>query len=179
MITFDNIKSYKTDFPNTWTFLWSPEEAAKIPDEHKAQIHFLNDEAKTFLASFIQNNNILTSSQNQPLNPIFFDKIEDYDIDEMSGNEIRKWLQSKPIATESYVFINAERSGQAVALTWKMVQTYFEGLFFSDDLLIFDQSLNWALFYHHEDYISFGYKNGFKKLNHKPVKRKKFYNKKK
>lgn len=177
MITFDNIKSYKTDFPDAWTFLWSPEEAAKIPTEHKEQIHFLNDEAKAFLASYIKDHNILTPHPNQPLNPTLFDKIEDYDIDEMSDNEIRKWLQSKPIAADSYVYIDSERSGQAVALTWKMVQTYYEGLFFSEDLLIFDQSLDWALFYHHEDYISFGQKNSLKKSNSQAAKKKKFYKK--
>lgn len=177
MITFENIKSNNTAFPNTWSFLWSPEEAAKIPEEHKAQIHFLNDEAKAFLVTFIQDNNILSPNLSQPLNPQAFDKIEDYDIDEMSAHEIRKWLQSKPIAADSYVYIDAERSGQAVALTWKMVQTYFEGLFFSEDLLIFDQSLDWALFYHHDDYVSFGQKNSLKKTNTSPAKKKKFYKK--
>lgn len=177
MISFENIKNCQTAFPDTWSFLWSPEEAAKIPEEHKAQIHFLNDDAKAFLATFIQENNLLTDHQGEPLNANVFDKIENYDIDEMSAHEIRKWLQSKPIAADSYVYINAERSGQAVALTWKMVQTYFEGLFFSDDLLIFDQSLDWALFYHHEDYISFGNKNSFKKNNTNTAKKKKFYKK--
>lgn len=37
-----------------------------------------------------------------------------------------------------------------------MLIKYWEGLFFADDLLIFDESLNWGLFYFHENKLYFG-----------------------
>jgi hypothetical protein len=37
-----------------------------------------------------------------------------------------------------------------------MIIKYWEGLFFSDDLIIFDETLNWGLFYFHEDRLYFG-----------------------
>jgi hypothetical protein len=37
-----------------------------------------------------------------------------------------------------------------------MVVKYWEGLFFSDDIIIFDETLNWGLFYFHEDKLFFG-----------------------
>lgn len=37
-----------------------------------------------------------------------------------------------------------------------MVIKYSEGLFFSEDLIIFDETLNWGLFYFHEDTLFYG-----------------------
>lgn len=44
-----------------------------------------------------------------------------------------------------------------------MVIKYWEGLFFADDIAIFDQSLNWCLYFFHEDYLYFGKDNTFDK----------------
>ena len=38
----------------------------------------------------------------------------------------------------------------------KYVIKYWKGLFFADDLVLFDSSLEWGLFYHHEDELYFG-----------------------
>ena len=37
-----------------------------------------------------------------------------------------------------------------------MVIKYWEGLFFADDLIIVDSSLDWGLFYFHESELYFG-----------------------
>lgn len=41
-------------------------------------------------------------------------------------------------------------------LTWKMVIKYWKGLFFAEDLIIVDSSLDWGLFYFHESELYFG-----------------------
>lgn len=156
MVNFDNIKTYSTDFPNTWSFLWSPEEAREIPQEHKDQIFFLNDEAGLFLKNFIESSRMITGPLWKPFNERYFKIVEEFKINENCGTEIKKWLFDKPISFDKYVFISSERSGQSVTLTWKMVIKYWEGLFFAHDLIIFDETLNWGLFYFHEDLLYFG-----------------------
>ncbi|MCL9810096.1 hypothetical protein [Flavobacterium luminosum] len=156
MINFDNIKTYSTDFPKTWSFLWSPEEANEIPLEHKDQIFFLNKEASEFVKNYINSSKMVTGPLWKPFNERYFKTIEEFEVTESCETEIKKWLYNKPILFDKYVFIESDRSGQSVTLTWKMVIKYWEGLFFADDLIIFDETLNWGLFYFHEDRLYFG-----------------------
>lgn len=154
MISFENIREYSTEFPSKWTFLWSPEEAQKISSEHKDQIYFLNEEATTFLNSYFDSSKIRKNLE-EPISKDHFKKIENYKINS-DVSELKKWLFNKKIPFDKFVFIDKDRSGFAVMLTWKMVIKYCEGIFFSEDIYIFDSSLNWAIFYFHEDEIAFG-----------------------
>ena len=56
---------------------------------------------------------------------------------------------------------DSDNSGQAIMLTWKMVIKYWKEMFWVTDLKIFDGSLNWALFYYHENQLFFGKDNMF------------------
>ena len=156
MINFDNIKTYSTDFPKTWSFLWSPEEASKIHQEHKDQIFFLNNEASEFIRNYFDSSKMVTGPSWKPFNERYFKTIQEFVVTESSEKEIKKWLYNKPIPFDKFVFIYGDRSGQEIVLTWKMVVKYWEGLFFADDLIIFDETLNWGLFYFHEDRLYYG-----------------------
>lgn len=156
MVHFDNLKTHATDFPETWTFLWSPEEAADIPQTHKDQIFFLDAAATTFVQQYIASAKMVTGPLWKPFNERYFKTIETFEITTDTQQHVKKWLYEKPIPFDHFVLVDADRSGQAVLLTWKMVLHYWEGLFFADDLLIFDASLTWGLFYFHEDQLYFG-----------------------
>jgi len=114
MINFDNIKAYSTDFPKTWSFLWSPKEASEIPQEHKDQIFFLNDEASKFVRNYIDSSKMVTGSLWKPFNERYFNTVEEFEVSENCENEIKKWLYSKSIPFDEYVFIDSERSGQSL-----------------------------------------------------------------
>lgn len=156
MIDFANIKTYSTEFPNNGSFLCSPEEANSISQEHKDQIFFLNDEASEFIGNYIESSKMITGPVWKPFNERYFKIIEEFDVTENCEKEIKKWLHNKAIPFDKIVYIEGDRSGQSIALTWKMVIKYWEGLFFSDDIIIFDETLNWGLFYFHEDKLFFG-----------------------
>ncbi|MES2773958.1 MAG: hypothetical protein V4722_07225 [Bacteroidota bacterium] len=156
MINFNNIKTYATEFPKTWSFLWSPEESNNISQEHKDQIFFLNKEASEFVRNYINSSKMITGPLWKPFNERYFKTTEQFEIAENCEEEIKKWLYEKPIPFDKFVYIDSERSGQSVTLTWKMVIKYWEGLFWADDLIIFDETLNWGLFCFHEDVIFFG-----------------------
>lgn len=153
-----DITQYWTEeFPISCSFLWSPEEAHKIPIEHKDQIHFLNKKGTKLINEYIDNSKM---TKGLPFEPFihYFKTINEFKITENCGNEIMKWLYEKGIPFSKYVFVDSDRSNQSIMLTWKMVIKYWEGLFFSDDLIIFDSSLEWGLFYSHNDELFFGKK---------------------
>jgi hypothetical protein len=156
MINFDNLKSYSSDFPKTWSFLGSPEEASKISQEHKDQIFFLNDEAGELVRNYINSSKMVTGPPWKPFNERYFKKIQEFEVTEKCEKEIKKWLYDKSIPFDKFVFIYGDKSGLEITLTWKMVIKYWQGLFFADDLILFDETLTWGLFYFHEDRLHFG-----------------------
>ena len=157
MKDFDkNMTQYWADeFPKVWSFLWSPEEAQGISAEHKDQIHFLNKEGTRFLNDLLDTTKM---TKHLPYHPFkdYFGKIDTFEITNNCEKDIKKWLYGKEIPFSKYVYIDSERSGQSVMLTWKMVIKYWKGLFFSEDIFIFDSSLEWAMFYYHENELYFG-----------------------
>ncbi|WP_421753227.1 hypothetical protein [Croceimicrobium sp.] len=143
------------EFPSVWSFLGSPEEAGKIPTEHKDQIHFLNDRGTELIEQFLESSKM---TKGFPFKPFidYFKRIDDFRITENCDTEIKKWLYNKGIPFSKYVFIDYDRSGHALMLTWKMILKYWEGIFFAEDILIFDSALQWGLFYYHGDQLWFG-----------------------
>lgn len=72
-----NITKYWTnEFPNVWSFLWSPDEAKMISQEHKDQIHFLNIEGTSYLRKLL---NFSCMSGNLPYNYPFKDYFKSVD----------------------------------------------------------------------------------------------------
>lgn len=87
VVNFENIKTYSTDFPKAWSFLWSPEEANKIPLEHKDQIFFLNSEACGFAENYINSSKMITGPLWKPFNEKYFTTIEEFDVTENCDHE--------------------------------------------------------------------------------------------
>jgi hypothetical protein len=156
MINFENIKEFSTAFPKTWTFLGWHMDADKIPEEHKDQIYFLNEEASKFLREYIESSKMMTGPVWKPFNERYFKSLDEFKLTGTTKKEIKKWLYNKPIPFGKFVYLDGDKSGQVIMLTWKMVIKYWEGLFFADDISIFDETLNWGLFYFHEDTLVFG-----------------------
>ncbi len=156
MKSIDNLSEFITEFPKVWSFLGSPEEANAISAEHKDQIHFLNKEGTALINEFLDGSKMMYAKMGDVFNKEYFQNIETIAITEGCEPELKKWLFNRGIPFDSLVFVADDRSGQAVMLTWKMVIKYWEGLFFAHDLVIFDQTLTWGLFYFHHDYLYYG-----------------------
>ena len=160
MISFENLKENSVDFPNVWTFLWSPEEAQKIPEEHKDQIFFLNEKASGFISEYFESSKI-SDNWVEPINKHYFQNIQKFKPN--TAEDLKKWLFNRKIPFDNFVFLNLDRSNHIVMLTWKMVIKYTEGIFFSEDVFIFDKSLNWCLFFSHDDEFTFGSEKNYDK----------------
>ena len=160
----ENIAEFKTDFPKSWSFLSSPEEAEKISEEHKDQIHFLNKKGTEIVKDYLNSSKLLGFSTRTDWSPFtqgYFKTESKFQVYENCESEIKKWLYNLGIPFDKYVFVDSDNSGQAIMLSWKMVIKYWEGMFWDTDLTIFDGSLNWALFYYHESRLYFGKDNVF------------------
>lgn len=153
------MKDYWIDRPEgIWTFLGDPKEADAIPNEHKDQIHFLSKEGDEIIGKLIDNSRMLfdwwkdVEGVKVPFNREYFKNFEEFSIS-VDDKRLKKWLFERGFPFSKYVFLYGDDSAM---LTWKMVIKYCESIFHAHDLIIIDSSLEWALFYIHNDSIYFG-----------------------
>jgi hypothetical protein len=154
MIDFSNIKEYSTDYPDVPTFLGTPEEANQLSNEHKSQIHFLDEAGTKLVQDYLHwsrmyaeiNPSNFGPESWSPFKPSYFKTVENIEVTLDSEDEITKWLYKRGIPFSNYVFIAQVSSRQSVMLTWKMVLKNWESILNSQGAEIFDQTLNWGLF---------------------------------
>jgi hypothetical protein len=161
MVEFATLPEYRTEFPQC-SFLGTQAEALALSPEHQAQIHFLNPEATAFIQAYLNTSYMfrggpMPGNPESPFHLGYFKQIDH--LPSYSDQTLKKWLYRRGIPFGSYVLLYVDTmssSRQAVWLTWKMVLKYADGLFGAQDQLLFDQTLNWGLFYDHWKGFSFG-----------------------
>jgi hypothetical protein len=162
MVDLSNIRQFTIDRPDSWTLFGSPEDFDSFPEPHKAQILFLDKPAAKFIYEFSASAKLVTGDIWQPFVKGNFKKVErfsDFSDTAESKQELKKWLFHRGIAFQTWVFVLPNYNDYPILTTWKMVIKYSGSLFFSDDVTIFDTSLNWCLFFFHEDELFFGKDN--------------------
>lgn len=77
--------------------------------------------------------------------------------DKDEGRRVRKWLYRCGIPFRQRVWLCYEPE-TAIETTWKVLLKYWTALYYpiSDDLTVVDESLNWAVLFHHEEEVYFG-----------------------
>ena len=161
MIDFAHLPEYRTEVPPR-SFLGTYEQALTISPEHQAQIHFLNPEATAFIQDYLTHSHMfaggpMPANPDSPFRPGYFKQLEH--LLSYSDQTLQKWLYRRGIPFAKYVLLYVDTmssSQQAVLLTWKMVLKYAERIFVPVEQLLFDQTLNWGLFYDHWKGFSFG-----------------------
>lgn len=158
-IDFSNISSHTisiSDFKQKWRF-----RDIKVPDIHLSQIKPLDKDAANFLTNYISDTDL---HADVPFKKKYFRTIDKAKI-HRSGNtqEIKKWLYQRGLPFDRNVFLSWDKD-TAMIVPWKILIKYYDGIFYSgcDDLTVFDESLQWALLFYHEDEIYFGTNNDFK-----------------
>jgi len=162
MVDLNNIKQHSVHRPDCWTMFGSPEDFDKIPDIHKEQILFLDKGATKFIYEYCSSAKLIADDLWQPFSKGNFKTIEEYsnfsDTEE-SKQELKKWMFNRGIEFQNWVFVLPNYNDYPILTTWKMVIKYSDDLFHSDDITIFDKTLNWCLFYFHHDKMFFGKDN--------------------
>ncbi len=70
-------------------------------------------------------------------------------------------MYERGLPFEKYVFLSYSPD-EAIIVPWKILIKYFDVFYYSDDLTIIDETLQWALLFYHEDEIYFGTNKDFK-----------------
>jgi hypothetical protein len=159
-IDFDNINEHIISidsFGLKWRF--TEEKYDKLPNQHLDELKPLDREASKFLWEYIAKTNLHNDT---PFKKNFFQTIDKIKITEGKENEIKKWLSQRGLPFEKPVFLSWDIDN-AMIVPWKFLIKYFDSFYYpaSDDLTVIDQSLNWALLFHHENEIYFGASENF------------------
>jgi hypothetical protein len=152
---FESIRNHiipMADFRFKWRF--TEANHAQLPAIHLDQLKPLDAKASKFLWDYVLKTNL---HQNVPFKKDFFRTIDKAAIKDGNEQEIKKWLYRRGLPFEKEVFLSWQPS-EAMIVPWKIFVKYFDSFYYSvsDDLTVFDQSLNWALLFYHEDEIYFG-----------------------
>ncbi len=154
MVGFDNIKDNRIDlkeFDLKWRFTVSDNN---LPVEHLNQLCPLNDEASKFLWDFIMDTGLHADI---PFKKGYFKTMDKAKIFDNNEKIIKKWLFDRGLPFKKDVYLSWQPY-IAMVVPWKLLVKYYNVFYYgtSDDLTVFDESLNWALLFYHEDEIYFG-----------------------
>ena len=160
-INFDNIFDHVISLDNfllKWRF--TEDKYDVLPDQHLEQLKPLDKVASHFLWNYISQTNL---HSDVPFKKDFFRTVDKTKILDGNEKEIKKWLYQRGLAFDKQVFLSWDEEN-AMIVPWKLLIKYFDSFYYpsSDDLTVFDKSLNWALLFYHEDEIYFGTNKNFK-----------------
>lgn len=136
-------------YPMSHVFL--SEEGAPPSPEHLDQIIPLDAKAAKALWDFEAKVKLTSFS---PDSCKYFQSSEKLVFREDQEQVVKKWLYERdlPFSTKCFLCFQPDI---AFILTWKIVIHYSAGLFFGHDVVAWDRSLNWALYYDHNDVLHF------------------------
>lgn len=155
MIAFDDIKDNiidLNDFRLKWRF--TDESYNVLPDLHLGQLKPLNKRASNFLWNYTISVDL---HKDTPFKKGFFKNIDKAKILDGNESDIKKQLYKRGLPFNKEVYLSWQPD-EGMIVPWKILIKYFDDFYYSgsDDLTIFDDSLNWALLFYHESEIYFG-----------------------
>lgn len=162
MIDLNNIRNFTIDRPDLWNFIGSVKEFDNLPETHKEQILFLEKAAGKYIFEFASIANLTTGGFWDPFIKGNFKTVEEFDKlyeNEEGKQALKKWLFNRGIPFQAWVFVLMEAYETPMLMTWKMLIKYSDYIFFGQDTMIFDNTLNWCLVYFHEHKMFFGKDN--------------------
>jgi hypothetical protein len=160
-MTFEELKRHiipMTEFTLKWRF--TDEKYDLLSEQHLAELKPLDKNGAEFLADYISNCRVHSQ---MPFKNDLFRNLDRTKILDGNEKEITKWLYQRAIPFDKEVYLSWDgRNGMITK--WKFVVKYWDSIFYggSDDLTVFDQSLEWALLFFHENEIYFGTNKKYK-----------------
>ncbi len=158
MVDLNNILRFTVPLPEDWTAFGNAAEFQALPEESKDQVHFLNNDATGYLFGLIHSAGLITGGGWDPFDKGNFksvDKVPGFGTTDEGRKAMKKWLYHRGIPFADQVFL-LEQSRHAIVTSWKMIVRFSPFIFPGSDVVVFDRTLNWCLFYFHEDEFFFG-----------------------
>ena len=157
MVTLENIEQHTIPFDRfRYKRRFTEEQHNVLPPQHLEQIKSLDKEA----ARLLMDVTVGSGNFNKwPFGDPNFRYVEKLQIPSYLEREqpVKKWLYQCGLPFDQQVFASWDNESAAIT-TWKMIVKYWSDFYYpsSDDLIIVDKTLNWALLFYHEDIIVFG-----------------------
>lgn len=152
-LKFDQLEMHSIELKNhQMKWLFECDEGMLPPQEHLDQIYPLNHEAANYLWNF---ESLIRIHKFYPEVTRYFNEVIEFENIDRNEKKLKKWLFTTGIPFKTKVCLTF-RPDLGFVLTWKMVIKYCSKLFFAHDLVIFDNTLNWGLYYHHDEKFHFG-----------------------
>jgi hypothetical protein len=154
-MTFEDLNKHiipMTEFTLKWRF--TEEKYDCLPEQHLNELKPLDKAGAEFLADYLSNCKIHSEF---PFKNGLFRNLDKTQILENNEKKVTKWLYQRAIPFDKEVYLSWD-GNNGIITKWKFVVKYWNSLFYggADDLTVFDQSLEWALLFFHEDEIHFG-----------------------
>lgn len=153
MLSIEKLEEHSSDLndhPMKWLF--ESKEDRVTTEEHKDQIFALTQDAANYLWEYEKKMDI---GKFYPEVNKYFQEVKIYTNEDQNEKALKKWLYNLGIPFKTKVFIPIQPEFGFV-LTWKMVIKYCSKIFFGYDLIIWDKTLNWGLYYHHDEIFHYG-----------------------
>ncbi len=158
MIDLENTRSFSVARPD-FSIFGTAAAFDLLPETHREQILFLDVVASKYIWSFSNAAHLLTGGLWAPFEKNNFKEVDEFNQfygTSESEQFLKKWLYKRGIAFNTWVYLLEESNNQVILTTWKMVVKYAADLFISNDLMLFDKTLNWCLIYFHHNQLFFG-----------------------
>ncbi|HEV2149762.1 MAG TPA: hypothetical protein VGR37_20345 [Longimicrobiaceae bacterium] len=158
MIDLSMLTGSRLDRIERWTAMGTEDEFNSMLPRHREQVLFL-DAASTRAAYELEVRNRMVCGDawgNDPFGEGCYREVERYVIPEEAA--MKKWLYRRglPFAAEVLLLpIFGALDEPAVLTTWKIVVKYAGSIFSHDNLIVFGASVDWCLYYHHDDILYF------------------------
>ncbi|MEP2446199.1 MAG: DUF2947 family protein [Balneola sp.] len=135
-----------------WRF--TEQEYDLLSEDHLNELKPFDKDASEFLDDFINKNQL---HKHIPFTKGYFKTIDKAEILDRNEKQIKKWLYHRALPFDETIFLSWDRE-TSMKTKWKYLVKYWDSFFYggSDDLTVFDQSLNWALLFFHECEIYWG-----------------------
>lgn len=162
MIDLENIKNFAVPRPDGWTIFGNAAQFDALPEATKDQVFFLSPEATDYLFDYIHIVQLITGGGWDPFAKGNFKTVETFHAfygENKSRELLKKWLYHRGLPFSTMVFLLQNSNEPAILTSWKMILRYAPFIFPGDDVLVFDKTLNWCLFYYHENELFFGKDN--------------------
>ncbi|KAA5820116.1 hypothetical protein FPF71_17860 [Algibacter amylolyticus] len=149
-----------TEFTLKWRF--TDEKYDVLPEQHLNELKPLSTIGAEFLADYISDCKV---HDQMPFKKGLFRNMDYVNIRDENEKRITKWLYQRAIPFDKQVYLSWDGNNGMIT-KWKFVVKYWDSLFYggSDDLTVFDQSLEWAALFFHEDQIYFGTNKKFEPI---------------
>ncbi|XLS27642.1 hypothetical protein ACJD0Z_10585 [Flavobacteriaceae bacterium M23B6Z8] len=141
-----------TEFTLKWRF--TEENYDLLPEQHIAELKPLDKTGAEFLADYLDKCWI---HSNEPFKNGLFRNLNEIEILENNEKKITTWLYQRAIPFDKEVYLSWDAQNGMIT-KWKFIVKYWDSIFYSgsDDLTVFEQSLEWAILFAHYDKIFFG-----------------------